>query len=57
MAFVVLVRLYFNYSQNVIGAVSISGPANRITFERIPELGPLVRETALAISRRMGYPK
>ena len=47
----------FNYSQKVIGAVSISGPANRITSEQVSELGPLVRETGLAISRRMGYPK
>ena len=47
----------FNYSQNVIGAVSLSGPATRITPERFFELGSIVKEIGLAISRRMGYPK
>lgn len=46
----------FNYSRRVVGAVSLSGPANRITPDRFEELGSLVRETGLAISRRMGYP-
>jgi IclR family KDG regulon transcriptional repressor len=47
----------FNYRQNVIGAVSLSGPAIRITPERFSELGSIVKDTGLAISRRMGYPK
>ena len=47
----------FNFSQHVIAGISISGPDNRITSERIQKLGLIVKETALAISRRMGYPK
>ncbi|MDR7486853.1 MAG: IclR family transcriptional regulator [Armatimonadota bacterium] len=39
------------------GAVSLSGAASSITLERARrELGPLVRQTALAISRALGWP-
>ena len=46
----------FDYTSSVIGAISVSGPASRITRERGLELGVVTREIALAISRRMGYP-
>lgn len=40
----------------VVGAISVSGPATRLTPERIRnEVGPLVRATAREISRAMGY--
>jgi IclR family acetate operon transcriptional repressor len=39
---------------DVAGAVSLSGPMARITDERVPQLGGLVRETARAISLGMG---
>lgn len=40
----------------VAGAISVSGPATRVTLERIAtEIGPLVRTTAMEISRAMGY--
>jgi len=45
----------FDYTGKVIGAISVSGPAGRITKERSIEMGPLVKEAALEISRRMGY--
>lgn len=39
----------------VAGAISVSGPASRLTPERLPSLGCLVKETAAEISRAMGY--
>lgn len=39
----------------VLAAVSVSGPAFRVTESRIPELGRLVRAAAATISRRMGF--
>lgn len=40
----------------VVGAMSVSGPATRVTVERInTELGPLVRAAALDVSRALGY--
>lgn len=45
----------FNHDGKVIGAISISGPAQRLIYERCIELGPLVREAAQRVSRRMGY--
>jgi IclR family transcriptional regulator, KDG regulon repressor len=47
----------FDYRQQVIGAVSVSGPTSRMTRERSAELGPVVRDAALGISRRMGAPR
>lgn len=45
----------FNHKGETIGAISISGPTNRITYERIAELSILVKETAGDISQRLGY--
>lgn len=39
----------------VVAVVSLSGPSYRVTSQRLPELGELVRQTADAISRRVGY--
>ncbi|MGE5140800.1 MAG: IclR family transcriptional regulator [Rudaea sp.] len=47
----------FDYSSRPIAAISISGPAERITPARQPELGRVVRDAALRLSRRMGYPR
>lgn len=47
----------FDYTTKVIGAISVSGPANRLSKERCLELGPLVRDAALEVSKRMGYPR
>jgi DNA-binding IclR family transcriptional regulator len=44
----------FDYRQTAIGAVSVSGPTSRMTRERAAKLGPVVREVAAGISRRMG---
>ncbi len=44
----------FDYIGKAVGAISVSGPANRMTLERSLELAPWVRDTALAVSKRMG---
>ena len=46
----------FDVSGDVVGALSVSGPMSRMSRERCVELGPLVRESALRVSRRLGYP-
>jgi IclR family acetate operon transcriptional repressor len=38
-----------------LGAISVSGPAARLTLERAGELGPQVIETANEIARRLGH--
>lgn len=45
----------FDYTAKVVGAISVSGPAGRMTKERVIEIGPQVRQAALEISRRMGH--
>ena len=39
----------------LVGAIGISGPAGRVTLERIDEFGNVVKETADALSARMGF--
>jgi DNA-binding IclR family transcriptional regulator len=46
----------FDHTGAVDCAISISGPASRVTPERIPELGRLVVASAEEISRRRGAP-
>jgi len=45
----------FDYTGKVIGAISVSGPASRISHERCLELGSVVSEAAQEVSRRMGF--
>ena len=45
----------FDYNAKVIGAISVSGPADRMAKERHVKLGPIVADAALQLSRRMGY--
>ncbi len=45
----------FDYNGNVSASLSISGPTQRITLKRIPELGRMAKETALHISKKMGF--
>jgi IclR family KDG regulon transcriptional repressor len=40
---------------SAVGAVSISGPATRMTLERLDELGPLIRRSSENISERLGF--
>ncbi|MGQ9676255.1 MAG: IclR family transcriptional regulator [Chloroflexota bacterium] len=45
----------FNHSGEVVGGLSIAGPAVRLTAERAQELAPLVVDAASEISRQLGY--
>jgi DNA-binding IclR family transcriptional regulator len=45
----------FDYRGKVIGSIGISGPATRITLERLPELAAMVVETGKALSERMTF--
>jgi IclR family acetate operon transcriptional repressor len=45
----------FDFTRSVVGAISLSGPTDRMDQKRSAELGPVVREAARHISQRMGY--
>jgi DNA-binding IclR family transcriptional regulator len=45
----------FDHSGRVQAAISVAGPATRMTVERLQELGPVVRAQANAVSARVGY--
>ena len=42
------------HNDRIVAGVSISGPSSRITDERLPSLGELVRDTARKISANIG---
>jgi IclR family acetate operon transcriptional repressor len=44
-----------SYDGGVIAAVSVSGPASRLSVERVPEVARTVVAAAAEISRQMGY--
>lgn len=45
----------FNYEGRCVAAVSVSGPAHRLTISRLKELAPMVCSAAAEISADMGY--
>ncbi len=45
----------YNYLGKVVASISISGPAIRITEDRIPHLAEMVKEITFQISRSLGY--
>ena len=45
----------FDFTGSVIAAISLSGPTDRMDRKRFAELGPVVRDAARHISRRLGY--
>lgn len=47
----------FNHDGQVIAAISLGAPANRFPPNRAPEMGRLVKETAVTISTKLGYKK
>lgn len=47
----------YNLQDQVIGAVSVPGPANRLTPERIQEIIPHLLDTTKEISKCMGWSK
>ena len=44
----------FNHAGAVVTAISISGPASRVTHERLPEIGRRVTETARELTALLG---
>lgn len=44
----------FDHTETARYAMSISGPATRLTVDRVPELGRLVGAAAVELSRRLG---
>lgn len=44
----------YNEHGEVLGAISVSGPAVRVTEERLGELGPMVKRAAAEITERVG---
>lgn len=45
----------FDHLGRVVAALSIAGPSQRLSLERIGRLLAVVKETSLAISHRLGY--
>lgn len=45
----------FDYNSRVIGAISVSGPTERMTPSRRFELVPIIRDAGVRLSNRMGY--
>ncbi len=45
----------YNHEGEIVAAISVSGPAYRLTRERIEEIAPQVVQTAHQISKEMGY--
>jgi IclR family acetate operon transcriptional repressor len=45
----------WNYDGDIVGAVSLSGPALRLTPNRFDELGQLVRAAGLRVSALLGF--
>ena len=49
-----LLRVLRPQQRRVVAAISVTGPADRVRA-RADQLGPLVADTAAAISRRLGH--
>ena len=45
----------FDYRHHPIAAIWIVGPEYRLTKETYPDVGKIVKEQALKISKRFGY--
>ncbi|MCY3916323.1 MAG: IclR family transcriptional regulator [Chloroflexi bacterium] len=45
----------YDHRAVLVGAIGISGPAGRVTLERIDDFGNVVKETAYALSARLGF--
>lgn len=45
----------WDHTNHVVAALGVSGPATRLTRERLRELGPLVSQRAASLSHDLGY--
>jgi DNA-binding IclR family transcriptional regulator len=55
LGFVAVGAAIRNYDGYPIAAISLDGPTVRLTGTRLPEIGALVRDAALRISKQFGY--
>ncbi|MGD9092861.1 MAG: IclR family transcriptional regulator [Anaerolineales bacterium] len=55
LGFVAVGAAICNYDGYPIAAISLDGPAVRLTGARLPEIGVLVRDAASRISKQFGY--
>ena len=47
----------YDHSLRMVGAISVTAPSARLTSQKIPLFGRMVREVAAEISKEMGYEK
>ena len=45
----------YDHRGSLVGTIGISGPAGRVTLERIDDFGSIVKDIANALSTRLGY--
>jgi len=45
----------YDHTQGVVAAISVSGPAFRLSLDRFPSLAEQVQRSALALSKQLGY--
>jgi DNA-binding IclR family transcriptional regulator len=45
----------FNYEGRVFASISVSGPSQRVTFDKMPVVAKMVMSATREVSRRMGY--
>lgn len=45
----------YDYANHVVGAIGISGPAGRMSLERIPDMAGVVREVARTLTNRISF--
>ena len=46
-----------DFTGHIVAGISISGPAKRMTKERIIEISPVLKQACLGISEFLGYTK
>jgi IclR family transcriptional regulator, KDG regulon repressor len=45
----------FDWDQNIVAAIGVLGPSNRISRQRMIELAPIIKQFAYKISQALGY--
>jgi len=46
----------YNYKQNIIAAISISGPSTRVNVKKLEDFKERVKSAAMDLSIKIGYP-
>lgn len=47
----------FDWDQNIVAAIGVLGPSNRISRQRMIDLAPIIKQFAYKISQALGYSK